>query len=85
MARNTAKLSDMPARFTPGYLAGLDGRTAVAVEMRARWQEITDDLGGETSLSYARRSLVERAFGWNTGLPRRSGCLHPGARRMWAA
>lgn len=56
------KLADIPERFTPGYLADLDGRTAIAVAMRARWQELTDDLGGADRLSYAQRSLVERAL-----------------------
>lgn len=56
------KIADIPARFTPGYLDRLDGRTAIAADMRQRWQQITDDLGGEDSLSYAQRSLVERAL-----------------------
>ncbi|MGY6549599.1 MAG: hypothetical protein ACXIU7_11440 [Roseinatronobacter sp.] len=30
--------------------------------MRARWQAMTDDLGGADRLSYSQRSLVERAL-----------------------
>lgn len=56
------KLDAISPKFAPGYLDRLDGRTAIAVDMRARWQQITDDLGGEATLSYAQRSLVERAL-----------------------
>lgn len=56
------KIADIPERYTAGYMDRLDGRTAIAVEMRARWQVITDDLGGADRLSYAQRSLVERAL-----------------------
>lgn len=57
-----SKLDAIPERFKAGYLDKLDGRTAIAVDMRARWQELTDDLGGADRLSYAQRSLVERAL-----------------------
>jgi hypothetical protein len=57
-----AKLADIPDRYAPGYLDRLDGRTAIAADMRARWQELTDDLGGADRLSYAQKSLVERAL-----------------------
>jgi len=56
------KLSNIPDQFTAGYLDRLDGRSKVAVEMRARWSAMTADLGGEDRLSYAQRSLVERAL-----------------------
>ena len=57
-----AKSSDIPAKFEAGYLDRLDGRTAIASAMRARWHEMTSDLGGADRLSYAQRSLVERAL-----------------------
>ena len=57
-----SKLAEIPPKFAPGYLDRLDGRTAIAVEMRARWAAMTADLGGEASLSYAQRSLCERAL-----------------------
>lgn len=56
------KIDAIPAKFAAGYLDRLDGRTAIAVEMRHRWQQVTADLGGEASLSYAQRSLIERAL-----------------------
>lgn len=56
------KLADIPDKFAAGYLDRLDGRTAIAVDMRHRWQALTNDLGGEANLSYAQRSLVERAL-----------------------
>lgn len=62
MPQKPQKLSSLPDRFTAGYLGQLDGRTALAQDMFARWQQITDDLGGEGCLSYAQRSLVERAL-----------------------
>ncbi|SNT38116.1 hypothetical protein [Tropicimonas sediminicola] len=61
MARKKT-IADMPDKFEAGYLNRLDGRTAIANDMRGRWQEITEDLGGAASLSYAQRSLVERAL-----------------------
>jgi hypothetical protein len=56
------KLDAIPDKFTAGYLDRLDGRSKVAVDMRARWQAMTADLGGADQLSYAQRSLVERAL-----------------------
>ncbi len=56
------KNGQISPKYQPGYLDELDGRTAIAVAMRARWQEYTDDLGGADTLSYAQRSLVERAL-----------------------
>lgn len=56
------KTDAIPDQFAPGYLAALDGRTAIAAAMRSRWQELTADLGGADRLSYAQRSLVERAL-----------------------
>lgn len=52
----------VPEKFKPGYIDGIDRRTKVGAIMRARWQEFTDDLGGADQLSYAQRSLVERAL-----------------------
>lgn len=52
----------IPEKYTPGYLDDLDGRLAVAQVMRERYRAFTDDLGGADRLSYAKRSLVERAL-----------------------
>jgi len=51
-----------PKKFNTGWLSELDGRTAIAQEMRERFRAFTDDLGGAETLSYAKRSLVERAL-----------------------
>lgn len=52
----------IPEKYSPGYLDDLDGRLAVAQVMRERYRAFTDDLGGADRLSYAQRSLVERAL-----------------------
>ena len=49
-------------KFTTGWRSELDKRTALAQVMRERYLEFTDDLGGADSLSYAKRSLVERVL-----------------------
>ena len=49
-------------KYQLGWLSELDGRTAICQEMRERYNEFTDDLGGHKNLSYAKRSLVERAL-----------------------
>lgn len=62
MTQRSAKIDAIPDKFATGYLDQLDGRTAIAAEMRSRWLELTGDLGGADRLSYAQRSLVERAL-----------------------
>lgn len=52
----------VPAKFATGWLEQLDGRTGIAQAMRERHRAFTDDLGGIQRLSYAQRSLVERAL-----------------------
>jgi hypothetical protein len=56
------KIAAPPPRYSTGFLEDLDGRTAIAAEMRERFREFTDDLGGVDTLSYASRSLVERGL-----------------------
>jgi len=51
-----------PGTFNTGWLSQLDGRTGVAQVMRERFNAFTADLGGVEHLSYAQRSLVERAL-----------------------
>tara|TARA_Y100000780_G_scaffold232359_1_gene262995 strand:+ start:3145 stop:3501 length:357 start_codon:yes stop_codon:yes gene_type:complete len=51
-----------PEHYRADWLSTLDGRTAIAQVMRERWQSMTDDLGGASQLSYAQRSLAERAL-----------------------
>lgn len=57
-----AKIQTPPGKFSQGWLAELDGRTGIAQDMRERFQSFTNDLGGAERLSYAQRSLVERAL-----------------------
>lgn len=57
-----SKLPTPPQRYSHNWLSELDGRTAVAQVMRERWDAFTGDLGGADQLSYAQRSLVERAL-----------------------
>ena len=54
------KCKTVPEQFTPQWLQSLDGRTAIAQEMRARFDEVATDLGGADRLSYLERSLVSR-------------------------
>ena len=58
----TSKTQPVGSQFTNGWLDGLDGRLGVARELRQRFQALTGDLGGSASLSYAERSLCERAL-----------------------
>lgn len=58
---NTAKSTEVPDRFQGGWLTALDGRLSLARELRGRYRELTDDLGGLDALSYQRRTLAERA------------------------
>jgi len=60
--RRNMPAKQIPNKYSPGYLDNLDGRLAVATVMRERYRAFTDDLGGSDSLSYAKRSLVERAL-----------------------
>ena len=57
-----SKLSTPPRKFSQGWLADLDSRTGLAKQMRERFQSFTQDLGGAEHLSYAQRSLCERAL-----------------------
>jgi len=59
---DAAKCREVPARFEAGWLDALDSRTALARQMRERFDTLTDDLGGSDALSYQQRSLCERAL-----------------------
>lgn len=56
------KHADIPTNHRPGWLDSLDGRYNIARELRARFDEVCNDLGGADRLSYAQRSLAERAL-----------------------
>lgn len=57
-----SKRSTPPAEYAPGWLQQLDNRTALAADLRGRWDQITGDLGGADSLSYIQRSMIERCL-----------------------
>jgi hypothetical protein len=57
-----AKATAIPLRYASGFMAELDGRSAVARELRGRLDDLMADLGGVEVLSYQRRSLCERAI-----------------------
>ena len=57
-----SRLHTVNNQFTEGWLDQLDGRTGIAQLMRERYSVFTDDLGGAERLSYAQRSLCERAL-----------------------
>jgi len=44
------------------WLASLDGRTSIAVELKQRHLFLCNDLGGYHKLSYQQKSLVDRAL-----------------------
>lgn len=56
------KTDSPPDRFQQGWLDRLDGRFAMAQELRQRYDALTSDLGGADRLSYAQRSLCERVL-----------------------
>lgn len=56
------KTAEIPARYQDDWIQSLDGRTALAKSVLARYQALTDDLGGLAHLSYQRRSLAKRAL-----------------------
>lgn len=50
----------MPDKFTPGFLQELDKRSVVYQGVRKSYNQLVDDLGGESNLSHARIVLIER-------------------------
>lgn len=56
------KQSALPNDYSHDWLERLDGRTRLAQSVRARYADLTADLGGHDALSYQRRSLVKRAL-----------------------
>jgi hypothetical protein len=56
------KADEIPPEYAPGWMSQLDGRLAIAKDVRSRATALTNDLGGLDSLSYQQRSLVERAI-----------------------
>jgi len=59
---DSPKEQPVSVKFANGWLDSLDGRLGLARELRLRFETLTNDLGGSDSLSYAQRSLCERAL-----------------------
>src|SRR5262245_26361411 len=54
------KPAELPAKFAPGFVGTLDGRSLLARALRQRFEAIASDLGGEGELSALKVSLLER-------------------------
>lgn len=50
------------AKYSNDWMQNLDGRTAIAQELRQRHTALCNDLGGYESLSYQERALIDRAI-----------------------
>jgi hypothetical protein len=70
----------VPAKYSTGFLENLDGRLGVARDLRQRFEALTGDLGGSDSLSYAQRSLCERALFLEFWLARQEATLANGGK-----
>ncbi len=55
-----SKQSAVPNRYRAGFIDALDARTSIAQERRARYAEVVSDLGGEASIGYVKRGIIER-------------------------
>jgi len=58
----SSKSQPVGPQFTNGWLDSLDGRLGIARELRWCFEAMAGDLGGSANLSYAERSLCERAL-----------------------
>jgi len=58
----SVKYRPVDPQFTNGWLDSLDGRFGIARELRRCFEAMAGDLGGSANLSYAERSLCERAL-----------------------
>lgn len=54
------RLTELPARFEPGFLRALDHRTSLAQRLHTAYDNIVSDLGGMDGLSHAQLALIER-------------------------
>lgn len=57
-----SKFSAPPDEYKSNWLNTLDQRTTIANELRQRHNDLCTDLGGIESLSYQKRSLIDRAI-----------------------
>ena len=80
MQANNSTNGSVPAKYSTGFLDNLDGRLGVARDLRQRFEMLTGDLGGSDSLSYAQRSLCERALFLEFWLARQEATLANGGK-----
>ena len=59
----STKPKTVPAKFKSGFLAEMDGRTELTKALKANYQTIIDDLGGDEEISHIKNALIER-FVW---------------------
>ena len=50
------------AKYSTDWMQTLDGRTAIAQELRQRHTALCSDLGGYDVLSYQERAMIDRAI-----------------------
>jgi hypothetical protein len=62
ISKQNGRAKEVPDRFRVGWLDALDGRLSLARDLRNRFTEVCDDLGGADCLSYMQRSLIERGL-----------------------
>jgi len=55
-----SKMMDVPNKYEKGFIEKLDRRLHAAKFLRATYQEVVDDMGGEDSLSVMQRILAEK-------------------------
>ncbi len=59
-ANAKAKTFQLPKRYKPGFLRGLDRRSAASRQLRSDFNAIVSDLGGEDKLSRVALTMIER-------------------------
>lgn len=64
------KPQQVPARYEPGFIASMDGRTELCRLLRERFDSIAGDLGGADELSTIKSSLLERFIWLESALSR---------------
>ena len=57
------KTKKLPPKYQPGWLRRMDRRTSFSKRLRAVFNRVVEDLGGEDNLSTIQLTLVER-FAW---------------------
>jgi hypothetical protein len=56
----STKLTSLPERYEPGFLASLDRRTDLYKTLSTNYEEVVANLGGKNDLTHIMLSLIER-------------------------